>query len=278
MARRTDDRVTLHDAAERLGVHYMTAYRYVRMGRLDAVQEDGRWWVRQRDIDGFARRSPAAEAGRGRTSFGRQRERLQRRLLAGDEAGAWAVLETARAAGARGRDVYVQLLAPVMRKIGDDWSEGAIEVADEHLATVTVQRLLGRLSQQLGPRGRRRGTLVLGVVPGDTHALPVGLLAGVARAEGYDVLDLGADTPVESFAHMVRGADRLLAVGVSASTPGREQQLADVVAAVRKETDVPVLVGGHAVDEQLAAKVGADGWAPDAALAMTRLTELLATG
>jgi excisionase family DNA binding protein len=30
--------LTLHEAAERLGVHYMTAYRYVRHGQLFATK------------------------------------------------------------------------------------------------------------------------------------------------------------------------------------------------------------------------------------------------
>ena len=31
----TESRLTLQEAADRLGVHYMTAYRYVRTGRLE---------------------------------------------------------------------------------------------------------------------------------------------------------------------------------------------------------------------------------------------------
>ena len=40
----TQRRVTLHEAAERLGVHYMTAYRYVRTGRLPAERDGAHGW------------------------------------------------------------------------------------------------------------------------------------------------------------------------------------------------------------------------------------------
>ena len=40
--------IELREAAERLGVHYMTAYRHVRTGRLPAVQRGGRWYM---DLD-----------------------------------------------------------------------------------------------------------------------------------------------------------------------------------------------------------------------------------
>ena len=39
--------VTLHEAAERLGVHYMTAYRYVRHGQLQASRTSSGWRVRR---------------------------------------------------------------------------------------------------------------------------------------------------------------------------------------------------------------------------------------
>ncbi|HEX6310849.1 MAG TPA: B12-binding domain-containing protein [Acidimicrobiia bacterium] len=273
---RGDEWLTLQEAARRLGVHYMTAYRYVRIGRLPAVSEEGRWWVRASDVEAHGRPGPESAPGRGRTASGRQRERLLRRLVAGDEAGAWAVLESARAAGAGARDLYVRLLAPVLHRIGDQWASGAIDVGDEHVATATTERLLGRLSQELARRGRRRGTLVLGVVPGDRHGLPLALLAGVARAEGYDVVELGADTPVESLVRAARAADRLVAVGVSAATPGHEEEAAAAITALRAAVDVPVLVGGPAIDEAGARRLGADGWAPDAAAAMDLVGELTA--
>ena len=43
--------VTLHEAAERLGVHYMTAYRRVRMGILPARKIGGTWWIDPADLD-----------------------------------------------------------------------------------------------------------------------------------------------------------------------------------------------------------------------------------
>ena len=55
---------TLHEAAERLGVHYMTVYRRVRLGVLPARKVDGSWWVDPADL--AARRpTPAGPAGAG---------------------------------------------------------------------------------------------------------------------------------------------------------------------------------------------------------------------
>ncbi|MGY9023882.1 MAG: helix-turn-helix domain-containing protein, partial [Candidatus Nanopelagicales bacterium] len=40
-----DERLDLQSAADQLGVHYQTAYRWVRSGRLPAEMVDGRYLV-----------------------------------------------------------------------------------------------------------------------------------------------------------------------------------------------------------------------------------------
>ena len=45
--------LTLHEAAALLGVHYMTAYRYVRLGLLPAAKSGGSWRVTAADLEQF---------------------------------------------------------------------------------------------------------------------------------------------------------------------------------------------------------------------------------
>jgi len=45
--------ITLHEAAEMLDVHYMTAYRYVRLGLLPAHKAAGTWRVLLHDLRAF---------------------------------------------------------------------------------------------------------------------------------------------------------------------------------------------------------------------------------
>lgn len=82
--------VGLRAAAEELGVHYMTAYRYVRLGTLPAEKVSGAWQVRFGDIRALTEREPA-RPGPGGIRWGPYRNRLRDRLVAGDESGAWSV-------------------------------------------------------------------------------------------------------------------------------------------------------------------------------------------
>ena len=54
----TAHEVTLHEAAEMLDVHYMTAYRYVRLGLLPAHKTAGTWRVLLHDVQNFKGQNP----------------------------------------------------------------------------------------------------------------------------------------------------------------------------------------------------------------------------
>ena len=81
------DEMSLHEVAEELGVHYMTVYRYVRLGYLAAHKEGGSWRVARSDVEEL-RKAPPSEARRGRPSSPWD-QRLLQRLLAAEQNGAW---------------------------------------------------------------------------------------------------------------------------------------------------------------------------------------------
>jgi len=258
--------LTLQDAADSLGVHYMTVYRYVRLGVLPASRVGRSWVVRREDLDAFvAERAGAAEADDGGRRTVDWAARLQQRLLAGDRLGAKSVVDAALAAGAEPDDVCLDVIAPAMWAIGDCWADGRCDVAHEHRASVIAGQVLSVLEARFARRGVSRGVVVVGCAPGERHALAARLVSGVVRRAGWEVEDLGADVPARSLALAATEADRLVAVAVSSTTPGNEAGVAEAVSAVRGAVGAPVLVGGAAVPDEAAARaLGGDGWAPDA--------------
>ena len=106
--------VTLHEAAERLGVHYMTAYRYVRHGQLQASRTSSGWRVATSDLEQFAARDSVPVGRSSAKSSARNApwaSRLEARLIAGDVEGAWGVIEAAMAAGSPVDRVYTDFIA-----------------------------------------------------------------------------------------------------------------------------------------------------------------------
>lgn len=260
--------LTLHEAATRLGVHYMTAYRYVRLGKLPAVKVEGEWRVREDAFDEFATKPVPAK---GRADWDR---RLRKRLLAGDENGAWTVVEGALASGMEPADIYVKMLAPAMKRVGDEWESGELSVADEHRASAIALRIIGRLGPKFAKRGRSRGQVLLAAAPGERHSLPLSMLGDIIRSAGYEVVDLGADVPAGDLAETAKKMDRLVAVCISATNHAGDAGVRSAVDAAKGATDAPVFVGGASIiGPEHATRLGADGWAEDALGALTLLEE-----
>jgi excisionase family DNA binding protein len=301
--------LSLPEAAQLLGVHYMTAYRYVRTGRLDAVRTPSGWRVPRTAVDALRAESrpaggrtptrslpsgrrpkgdrttgPKAAAKPGRSNEERAR-RLLRRLVAGDEAGAWSLLEEALVSGSDPSSLYVEVISPALRSIGKGWETGRLDVADEHRAAYVAERLIARLGPLCVRRGPSRGLVVVAAAEGERHALPLAMVADLLRAEGLGVVAIGADTPAASIALAVERAARerpsatVLLLG--ATTAGNERSISAAVDAVRHAApDVPVAVGGAAVRSKKAAlALGADAWTgPDGRSAVTVARDLIRDG
>lgn len=266
--------MTLQEVADELGVHYMTAYRWVRLGQLDARKVGGGWRVSPQAVDALRAERSGNGGGGARTAPGGSR--LESRLLVGDASGAWGVIEAAMAAGWEVGSVYLEILAPAMQSIGDRWEAGEIDVAVEHRASGIVARIIGRLGARCVRPGRSRGCILLGSPAGERHSLVVSMLADLMRLEGWEVSDLGADTPCESFVVAARMSEGLIAIGLSVTHPDHLDECAATCEALRAGgIEVPILVGGQAIEGLAHARaLGADAYAADARAMVATLSAI----
>lgn len=213
-------------------------------------------------------------------------ERLGDRFLAGDEPGAWSVVERALVAGVSPQECYLDLVMGALGRISEAGAAGALGVADSYVATATATRIVARLGARFRRPGRSRGTIVLGAPRGEQHSLPIAIVADLVRLAGFTVLELGADVPAEAFVAAATRVDNLLAVGVGVTRVDVLGEAAEVLAVLRAALpDMPVLIGGQAVrNPELAQLTGATGWAAGGAElvaeveALSRAKRLTAAG
>lgn len=233
----------LKDAAGALGVHYQTAYKWVRSGRLDAVLVGGRYRVDTGEVERLARertQPTAVPARRPVRDPGRAAVRARELLVNGRE------VEFRRFAGGlvdRGASVHSvisEVISPALRHIGAQWHAGALDIATEHRATAMVERFLGE--HMPSPRGRRRGTAVVAAVEGDRHGLPTTMASAALREDNWHVHHLGADMPVEEITAFCRrqGPDLLVLTVTAPEARPRALELAGTTEA----DGLPTLVGG----------------------------------
>jgi len=193
--------VELHEAARRLGVHYHTAYRWVREGSLAAVKRGSTYEIEPDEVERrrAARHAPAPPP---RVTVVRdwspQVARLYDALSTGDELAARAVVDRLTDGGIGPVAVITELLTPALQEIGARWASGSLSIAEEHRASAICERLLARIA--VHPRGRPRGVAVVASAPSDDHAMPAAMAALALRADRWQVHHLGTRVPVEELA------------------------------------------------------------------------------
>ncbi len=248
----SDETIDLAVAAEQLGVHYQTAYKWVRSGALPSSLVRGRYRLSADDVAALARRRERPEPRRARQprhGYDDLRERMFDALVTGDERTARTLTTALLHDGVTVTTVTEELLVPALTRIGDEWSAGRLPVSIEHRASATAERLLGE--NHPTPRGRRRGTVAVAGVEGDRHALPTLMAAIALREDNWNVHHLGADVPVDDLASFCEHEDLDLVVVTVTSASGRRR--ARRAAARLESLDVPVLLGrpGASLEELL---------------------------
>jgi methanogenic corrinoid protein MtbC1 len=177
--------------------------------------------------------------------------------------------------GLRGRGVsvevlYLQLLAPCARRLGEMWDEDDCDFSAVTVGLGRLQRLLRELSPAFGsevqhpPLGRR----ALFVQPrGEQHSFGLSMVAEFFRRDGWDVIG-GVGGAVTDPASKVRD-EWVDVVGFSIGTDHTLPWLTETIRLIRRDSrnaGVVVLVGGPPFVQQpgLATEIGADGTARDA--------------
>jgi excisionase family DNA binding protein len=240
MAHSADDApLELADAARELGVHYQTAYRWVREGALRAVKVGKSYRVERKDLDRFAQRRERGAAPRPIRvrDWANQIERLREALGGGDERTASELVGRLAHGGLSSVELCDELFAPVLRRIGEEWAAGEATVADEHRASAICERLLVGLPSR---RTRVRGTVVVGTPAGERHALPAHMAAVALRYDGWRVDDVSSDLPAGDLAAFLRRErPDLLVLSTTMPAPRAVATACRAAAALA----VPVLVG-----------------------------------
>lgn len=201
------------------------------------------------------------------------------RLLDRDQVAARAIVQELVDGGTDLRDIYLELFQPAQREIGVLWQTGRVTVAQEHYCTAVTQRIMSSLYPSVFAGARDGRSVVMACAGGELHELGARIVADFFELEGWDTSFLGANVPADAIVAEVQEIDADL-LGLSAALPDKVPEIAAIIEEVRRSVrpDLVVLVGGRPflIDPELSQKVGADGTAADARLAVRVADELVA--
>jgi excisionase family DNA binding protein len=213
--------MSLQEAADALGVHYQTAYGWVRAGMLAARKIGRGYQVSQASVRALdasrATGHPPQQQIRVR-DWNAQADRLYEAVITGQETLARRDLERL-VPGVPLVDLCELVIAPALRRVGEDWASGAVSIAAEHRASAICERLIGAWAAQQ-PKGRPRGVAVAATPPGERHALPSLMAAAALREDRWLVHHLSADLPLSEMAGLAAEAGARLLVLSAATASG----------------------------------------------------------
>jgi excisionase family DNA binding protein len=231
----------LETAAGVLGVHYQTAYRWIRTGILPAVQVGLGYELDPEDVEAvrrerLQRRRPPADPS---TDWWGEGTELVRFLLRGDEAAARHQLDRLQGEGATVVALCEMLVGPAMWRLDLDRASGYVLPAEVVAATELCERLVGTIASP--SRGRPRGVAVVASPVGERHRLPSLMVTAALRGRRWRVHHLGSDVPARDLIEFVEETlPELVVLSVTMRTPAA----AEFCDAVSASTSVPVVTGG----------------------------------
>lgn len=257
LARRTGVQPdTLRKWEQRYGVirPERTAGGQRRYSDVDVVRVE---WLNARLAEGYRIGEAAALLGSAEIESVPQtvdelRDALYARVAASEATGVERLVS--QAFGLLGVEAaIVDVLAPVLERVGTGWAQGELSVAQEHLATAVIRAHLDRLLADT--RGSARGVAVLACAPGERHELGLLMLAIMMRADGWQVAYLGSDTPVaDAFTLASDVRARLLCI--STTLADRLASLGDELAYAELSEQTTLVLGGAAMTPTLARDLG----------------------
>jgi 5-methyltetrahydrofolate--homocysteine methyltransferase len=198
-------------------------------------------------------------------------------VIKGDQNTALEITKAALAEGTAAKDILDNGLIAGMDIVGARFKKNEVYIPEVLISARAMKMAMEVLEPELVKAGVEPvGKLLIGTVQGDLHDIGKNLVAMMLKGAGFEVIDMGVDVEPEKFVEQVKAANAQL-VGMSAllttTMPGMEKTIKAL-----KDSGIPVkvMIGGAPVTQDYADRIGADGYAPDAASAVDIAKSLVA--
>ena len=198
-------------------------------------------------------------------------------VIKGDQSAAVEITKAAIEEGTPAKSVLNDGLIAGMDVIGGRFKKNEVYIPEVLIAARAMKMAMEFLEPELVKAGVKPiGKCLIGTVQGDLHDIGKNLVAMMLKGAGFEVIDLGVDVKPDKFVEEVK-AQGVQVVGMSAllttTMPGMEKAIKAIKDA---GVSAKIMIGGAPVTQGYADKIGADGYAADAASAVDIAKSLVA--
>ncbi len=191
-------------------------------------------------------------------------------LIEGDFNKIAEVTHAALDAGITADKILDQGLMPGMNHVGVEFKAGNLFVPEVLRSAKAMHESMDIIRPILAETGSKPvGKIVLGTVKGDLHDIGKNLVGMMFEGAGFEVIDLGKDIDPQEFVDSINEVLPDI-IGMSAlltTTMNSMDRTIKAIIDAGVRDQVIVLVGGAPVNQDFADKIGADGYASNAASA-----------
>lgn len=197
-------------------------------------------------------------------------------IIKGNQAGALELTKAAINEGLSPADILNNGLVAGMDVIGERFKNNEVYIPEVLIAAYAMKAAMAVLEPKLVEAGvQPLAKAVIGTVKGDLHDIGKNLVAMMLKGAGFDVIDLGVDVSDEKFVQKAKETNAKI-VGMSTLLTTTMSSMEKTVKALKAAgLAVKTMIGGAPVTQNYADKIGADGFAPDAASAVDLAKSLI---
>lgn len=203
---------------------------------------------------------------------------LKEKVIRGDRDGSRAIVEGLLKKGEEAGHIISTSLIPAMDIVGEKFEKNEFFLPELLVAARAMESCMEILQPLLVKSGvKPTGVALLGTVKGDLHDIGKNIVGAMLKGAGFEVIDLGRDVTPEKFALEIQKKEPQL-LGLSALLTTTMRSMKDTIEVLKKKglrEKVKIMVGGAPLTQSYADEIGADGYAPDAAVAVRKARELL---
>lgn len=169
---------------------------------------------------------------------------------------------------------------PGIQKAGQLWEEGEYFLPELITSAECMKAAMEIMQPELEKAQidiRSAGKIVIGTVEGDIHDIGKNLVASILSANGFDVVDLGADVKLETFIEKAEevNANLICLSALLTTTMTGQKKLIELLKEKGLYGRFKVMVGGAPVNQKWADDIGADGYSGNALTAVGAAKKLM---
>lgn len=196
---------------------------------------------------------------------------LSEAVIEGDEDLVGELTDQAIAAGLAPLDIINDGLTRGIEAVGANFAAGKFFLPDLLLGAKSMDVGIKKLEPLMAGGNREiSGTVLMGTVQGDLHEIGKNIVIMMLKTAGFAVVDLGIDVPSAKFIEKTKEIKPDI-IGISAlltTTVARQKEIIELLEEEGLRRDVKIMIGGAPINQAWADKIGADGYAEDATVAL----------